>query len=367
MTIYGWDMSHFDAPSIGDAVDEGFAFITHKAGGDKDDAEIGAWWSGVKGLGGEVLLGAYWVLYPGSPTARADAFLSRLDDRCPGWRLRPFILQVDCEKWGGDAGTVPPRADIKAFCDRLHAKMPKLKPIVYAPEWVYHDSLTGLGYPLWASAYVTGSGTASALYAKAGGDSSSRWDAYSGQTPAVLQFTSSAVIAGQTTCDANAFRGTLAELTALVAPGWEIDMALTQDDFDKIARAVWGFDPGKGTDGKAVWPGVADPWHPGETQAPGPALGNALAAVYGGGVDRVDEIKDRLFGMDTKVSGLLTTLVSLAQAEAVEVPASAQAIADAVLADLSGQTLEDTAAALVAILGRDKAVALGAKLSAATA
>lgn len=238
MTIFGWDMSHYDAiPAGGGArvASEGFSFVTHKAGGDSNDAEIGAWWSAFRSFRDRLLLGAYWVLYPGNPAGRADAFLARLDATCPGWRDGPFILQLDCEKWAGKASTVPGKADIKAACDRLVAKMPKLRPIVYAPKWVYGDSLAGLGYPLWASSYVTGTGTASKLYP---GDSSSRWSAY-GQAPEVLQFTSSATIAGQTTCDANAYRGTLAQLTALVAPGWtkEDDMPTA----DEIAAAVWGY------------------------------------------------------------------------------------------------------------------------------
>jgi GH25 family lysozyme M1 (1,4-beta-N-acetylmuramidase) len=233
--IFGWDMSHYDAPSVGTAAAEGFSFITHKAGGDQDDPEIGAWWASVKGQRDRLLVGAYWVLYPGRPAARADAFVARLDDQCPGWRDGPFLLQVDCEKWNNNPATAPGLVDITAFCDRLVARMPKLRPVVYAPKWVYGDSLAGLKYPLWASSYVTGSGPASTLYP---GDSSSRWGAYSGQVPAILQFTSSATIAGQTTCDANAFRGTLAELTALVAPGWSDDMPLTDADATLVANKV---------------------------------------------------------------------------------------------------------------------------------
>jgi hypothetical protein len=232
--IYGWDLSHYDLETIGDAIAEGFSFFTHKAGGDANDPEIAAWWRAVKGISPDkALLGAYWVLYPGNASAKADAFLARLDATCPGWRSRPFILQVDCEKWNNDSGTMPSKADIKAFCDRLVAKMPKLRPIVYAPEWVYGNKLTGLGYPLWASSYVGGSGAASKLYP---GDKSSKWGAYSGQTPAILQFTSSATIAGQTTSDANAYRGTLAQLTALVAPGWDIDMPITATDVKTLAE-----------------------------------------------------------------------------------------------------------------------------------
>jgi hypothetical protein len=235
MTIFGWDQSHFDAPSIGTAVSEGISFVTHKAGGDATDAELPAWWAGVRGLDpAKVLLGAYWVLYPGSPTARADAFLARLDAACPGWRDRPFLLQADCEKWNGNPGTVPSRAEIKAFCDRLVARCPKLRPVVYAPKWVYGEGLAGLPYPLWASSYVTGSGGFKSLYP---GDSNSRWGAYSGQTPAILQYSSSATIGGQTTCDANAYRGTFDDLMALVAPGWSDNMPTA----DEIAKAVWAY------------------------------------------------------------------------------------------------------------------------------
>jgi GH25 family lysozyme M1 (1,4-beta-N-acetylmuramidase) len=236
VTIYGWDASHYDAiPNVTKLIAEGFSFMTHKAGGDADDAELRAWWNAVKGQRSKLLLGAYWVLYPGSAAIRANKFLACLDSQCPGWRDGPFILQVDCEKWNGDASTVPDKADIKAFCDRLVALAPKLRPIVYAPKWVYENDLAGLGYPLWASDYVGGSGPASKLYP---GDTSSRWAAYSGQTPAILQFSSSATIAGQTTCDANAYRGTLDQLTALLAPGWSDDMALTPTD----GLTVWKTD-----------------------------------------------------------------------------------------------------------------------------
>lgn len=238
MTTFGWDASHYDAvPDGGLVVAEGIKFMTHKAGGDANDAELAAWWKELKPFRGKVLLGAYWVLRNTDGSNAADAFLARLDSQCSGWRDGPFILQLDCEEWNGGATPAPTKAQIKECADRLRAKCPKLMPIVYAPKWVYGNDLNGLGYPLWASSYVSGSGVASVLYP---GDGSSRWGAYSGQTPAVLQFSSSAVIAGQTTCDANAFRGTLTELTKLLAPGWaedvEEDMALTAADVKTLAN-----------------------------------------------------------------------------------------------------------------------------------
>lgn len=323
MTIFGWDMSHFDSPGIGSAVSEGISFITHKAGGDKADSEIGAWWAGVRGLDpGRVLLGAYWVLYPGSPTVRADAFIARLDDQCPGWRDRPFILQVDCEKWNGDSGTVPPRSDIKMFCDRLVQRMPKLRPIVYGPEWVYGDKLAGLGYPLWASSYVSGAiSTFRGMYP---GDDSHRWGAYSGQVPAILQYTSSATIGGQSTCDANAYRGTLAELTALVAPGW------MEDDMDP--QDVWNAD---------VIPVQAKT----ETWAAGGTLGATYdkAVAAAAGVARLEAAVAQLVGRDLVdepaiVAGVLAGLDPMAIAAAVvnALPADeAKKVADELAARLA--------------------------------
>jgi hypothetical protein len=233
MTIYGWDMGHDDASGVGSAMAEGIAFLTHEADG---DAALGSWWDGVRDLDpARVLLGASWPLHPGNPAGRADAFLARLDATCPGWHDRPFLLRVGCEG-GDDPGTEPGQADIQAFCARLTARMPQLRPIVYAPKRVYGDSLTGLPYPLWASSYVAGSGGFKALYP---GDGSSRWAAYSGQAPAILQYSSSATIGGQGTSNANAYRGTLAELIRLAAPGWENTMDWTDD---VITNPAWRTD-----------------------------------------------------------------------------------------------------------------------------
>lgn len=235
MTVFGWDMSHYDGPSIGTAVSQGISFITHKAGGDALDQELDEWWTGVRGLPSSVILGAYWVLYPGDPAGRAASFLSRLDSACPGWRNRDsFILQADCEKWGGDSGTVPSISDINAFCASLVARTGgKYRPIVYAPKWVY-GNVSQLKYPVWASSYVSGPvGSFKAMYP---GDDSGRWNPY-GKPVDILQYTSSATIGGQTTCDANAYRGTVLQLKQLVTPGG-IMAQLDQEDYDNIAAAV---------------------------------------------------------------------------------------------------------------------------------
>jgi hypothetical protein len=219
MTIFGWDMSHFDDPGIGNALDQGINFITHKAGGDKNDSELAGWWSSVKSKRDQALMGFYWVLYPGTPQARADAFIDRLDSQCAGWRDREAFLFADCEKWNNDSGTVPSISEVNQFCDRLVARLPKLRPMGYLPEWVYGDKVAGFKYPIIESAYVSGSGGFKSLYP---GDSNSRWKIGGGKTATILQYTSSASIGGQSTCDANAFRGDLQTLKNLVAPGWNV-------------------------------------------------------------------------------------------------------------------------------------------------
>jgi hypothetical protein len=344
--IYGWDLSHYDSPGSGGAVGEGFLFFTHKAGGDANDAELAAWWNIMKPYRDRVLLGAYWVQYPGSPSSRADAFIARLDSQCPGWRDGPFILQVDCEIWGGDTSTKPGVADIRTFCNRLRLHMPRLMPIVYAPKWAYGNSLAGLGYPLWASSYVSGAGSASKLYP---GDNAAGWNAYSGQTPLILQFTSSATIAGQTTCDANAFRGSFAQLQTMLAPGWVTengvdDMPLTSADLDAISGVVR----------EVIGDGNFAVKNPGTATQPQIFVMQALRNIVGD----PDVTRATLAAH----SQLLAALVAYAKNEAAEIPPTAQAIADAFLADMNGLSPQDAARALASVMTPAALVSLLAAL-----
>lgn len=338
MTIYGWDLSHYDAvPNGARVVSEGFRFATHKAGGDKDDAELVAWWRAVKPYRGKLLLGAYWVLYPGNPAGRADAFLARLDSQCAGWRDGPFILQLDCEVWNGDLSTKPGKADIKAACDRLKAKCPKLTPIVYASAGQYGNSLSDLGYPLWNARYPTSKGgPASLLYSQIGGDSGSGWASYSGQTPAIWQFSSSATIAGQATCDANAYRGTLAELTSLLAPGWEQGMELT----DKVGSEAY---PGRTVEDffKDFW-GLRDPLVVGPSKTPALPAGSPLA---------------KLIAMPAQLAQLSAAVAALAGKDLVD----EQAIVAGVLAGLDPAKI---AAAIPENMAAEVADILAQRLSA---
>ncbi|NMO52036.1 hypothetical protein HH310_12615 [Actinoplanes sp. TBRC 11911] len=248
MTIYGSDVSHYDLPNTIAMIREGIVFQTHKAGGDSNagDTELDDWWAYVKGTDpDEVLLGTYWVPRPdlyGNPTSEADRWLGVLNRSCPGWTGREHILQIDAEKWPAGAKTKPNRAYIQTLANRLMAKMPKLRPLCYASKGQYGDELRGLTIPLWNARYPlpNTTGDFKSLYARMGGDKGGGWQTYSGQMPVIWQYSSTATIGGQTTSDANAFRGTLAQLKALVAPGWAAptegeDVELT----DKVGSKAW--------------------------------------------------------------------------------------------------------------------------------
>jgi hypothetical protein len=91
----------------------------------------------------------------------------------------------------------------------------------YIPRWYWQEigspDLTGVP-GLVASDYVDGSGYASVLYP---GDNSDLWAGYGGVEPAILQFTDSAEVAGQTV-DADAYIGTADELQQLLTTGGEM-------------------------------------------------------------------------------------------------------------------------------------------------
>jgi hypothetical protein len=256
--LWGIDKSHFDSPyGTTQIIAEGFSFMTHKAGGDAPDGELNTWWNDAKDHRAGILLGAYWVLYPGHGASAGDAFIARLDAQCPGWRDAPFILQLDCEQWQGNPATMPRLGDIRACALRLRQLAPKLVPIVYAPRWAYGNTLSGLGFPLWSSAYTAAKGVASAIYP---GDSYTGWSAYSGIVPTVAQFASSGLVNGDPNTDVNCFKGTLPQLQAILCPGWLGDsMArnITDDDVAAIVTALRNADINPDPATNSSWAGTA--------------------------------------------------------------------------------------------------------------
>jgi len=132
----------------------------------------------------------------------------------------------------------PTIAEVNAFGVALQARTgsPASSIFAYAPPWLYGDKLKDLKYPLWSSNYGT---NPTAHYKKTyPGDTSSRWNPVVGKKVEILQYGSMTTIGNQTTCDANAYRGTLVQLQEFIAASED---NMTQDEFNKfLAGALIG-------------------------------------------------------------------------------------------------------------------------------
>jgi len=241
MTRYGWDLSHYDwdrhTVNLADARRAGISLCTHKAteGVTYLDPRLDDWAAQAKTAGLPVA-GTYHVLWPNQIAEQVDHWVGAVNAAVPWWRTHPcWIWQIDCEIFQNMPRS-PSRAEIQAFGDQVVART-GCRPsqvVAYAPQWLYGDTLKGLSFRLWSSAYV-GSGGYKSVYP---GDDGKGWKPYSGQTPIIWQYSSTTTIGSQPTCDANAVRvDSDAALQALFTEGE--DVALTTDEIASIAEAVW--------------------------------------------------------------------------------------------------------------------------------
>ncbi len=217
MTIFGWDASDYDhgrgPMNMAAARRDGIDFYTHKATeGTSVKHHPGPSLANARDAG-IPFLGCYMVPRTGPSVALQVAYLlSWVDQQAPWWRAFPgWFWQMDTEHWAYDK--VSP--EIGHQCAVELARRTGKRVLHYAPRWAYGNTVPQ-DEPLWASSYVTGAGGYLSLYP---GDGSSRWGAYSGRTPVILQYTSSARIGSQPSCDANAFRGTVADFAKLIGAG----------------------------------------------------------------------------------------------------------------------------------------------------
>jgi GH25 family lysozyme M1 (1,4-beta-N-acetylmuramidase) len=215
MTIYGWDASDFDwgrgPMDLAAARADGIDFFTHKATESTNTQHIhyGEVMNRARAAG-VPFLGAYHVVRTGDIMAQVTYFLAYVNAQTPWWSSFPgWFFQGDLEKWSYDAvaASMGP-----AFCAEVERRTGK-RCVLYAPKWAYGDSIGGSA-PLWASAY--GSNPAGPYRNAYPGGASPSWGAYSGRTPAILQFGSRATIGRQPTCDINAFRGTVSDFAQLI-------------------------------------------------------------------------------------------------------------------------------------------------------
>jgi hypothetical protein len=258
MTTFGWDASHYDAPPT---ARDGIDFYTHKiTDGNRyyEDPEYQASLDAARGLGIPIL-GSYHVLHGGvSIGAQAGWWLERVTALTPWWQSFPlWIWQIDAEQF--DYLNTPTIAEVNALGDEIVRRTgcPPARILAYAPPWLYGQQLTGLHYRLWSSNYGNNpEGPYRTIYP---GDNSARWSAP--VEPLILQYGSGATIAGQTTCDANAFRGSLDQLKQALggampsyviftdttgvrwaSNGWERERIpiVTPDDRAYVLRTVFG-------------------------------------------------------------------------------------------------------------------------------
>lgn len=224
MTLFGFDASHYQGTLTGDILArvraEGYDFFTHKLAEGPQDTEGSHSSTALTAAkdAGLPLIGAYMVpRTTASVDAQVTYWLDLAGTRVPWWpTFSGWFWQIDLELWPYDK--VP--ASVGVACAQEMRARTGRQVLLYASHGQYGDSLTGWDGPLWNANYPsTMTGAASAIYQHVGGDSGPGWGEYSGQAPAIWQFTSSAVIAGLSGCDANAFRGDPNQLRTLITGG----------------------------------------------------------------------------------------------------------------------------------------------------
>lgn len=240
MTLYGTDQSHYDGTIttswVNKAQDEGISFFTHKLGEGigGEDTQAKSAMAAYRAAGVE-MMGTYWVVRSGAVGPQVDAYFKYLNKDVPWWKDEPYFFhQVDLETW--DYDNVPASTGI-AFGNELQSRVSNVV-IMYASHGEYGNRLANWKGPLWNANYgTTGNGPSKPFKSLYPGPHDDGWDAYSGQKPVLLQYTSNALIAGLTTSDASAFEGTVDQMKNLITQG--ADMDLTDQNLKDIAGAVW--------------------------------------------------------------------------------------------------------------------------------
>lgn len=203
----GLDLSHYQSLNfnLGGAQAEGVQFVILKAGeGNTADAAFSARLSQARACG--LLIAAYWYQRSGvSAKDQAAAILAAAPSDLP------IIMDVET-----GSGTVSLTLDI---VNRLRAAGRRV-PLLYIPQWYWQSlgspSLAGLP-PLWSSRYPDN--VVRNLVEALAKVPASYWQGYGGLPVSMIQFTSSAIVAGYQPLDANAFNGSRGDLAALFGSG----------------------------------------------------------------------------------------------------------------------------------------------------
>ncbi len=217
---FGIDISHHQgAFDLSRAAREGIAFVILKAteGSGFIDSRFAENLTNARQAG--LLVAAYHYLRAGSSAAAQVAHVERVVPKNV-----PVIPDVEADSGGVDL--------VRDVVARLRGVGYQV-PLLYLPRWYWQQigspSMGGLP-PLWSSRYPDNvPGTIPDEWADV---PDHYWDGYGGLPVAVLQFTSSASVAGREPIDANAYRGTRAQLAALLSG--------SSDEEDDMVRFLKG-------------------------------------------------------------------------------------------------------------------------------
>jgi len=249
MTVFVWDASSYDGLISVDtfrrAMSEGIVGFVHRLTrqGGLLDPYAGQNLANARtaGLG---LIGAYAVTYTSGGTSQDELTIHYADQVCRWWRDFPgWWWMEDLERWPTD--NVPASLGIQV-AQELQAGSGK-KCSLYASHGQYGNQLTAWTGPL-VNADYTGHAPAGFVAMYPGdnwrpdhGSWRGGWTAYSGREPDLLQYTSSATVAGLTTCDVSAFRGTYDQLYQLLTgTGVNAPDAVTDTTEDQMFLATDG-------------------------------------------------------------------------------------------------------------------------------
>lgn len=218
MTIFGIDVSAYQGKPNWSAIQEsgiGFAFAKATQGTGYTSSSWAYDQDHTLALQ-DFAPGAYHFLSAtDDPAEQARYFVGRLKN--PG----SMMIALDIERYKDSAGVTrkPTAGQGRAWAEEFRRLVPGHPLLGYIPKWYWDE----LGKPdlsffdaLWASSYVSGSGTPADLFSKT---FSRQWASYGGRDVGILQFGASGHVTGvEGPVDVDAYMGTLNGLRALTLP-----------------------------------------------------------------------------------------------------------------------------------------------------
>lgn len=280
MTLYGVDISNFQRGlDVSQLAAEGFSWIEAKVS--EGDYYTDPTWPGFRDAAKTAaiaIIGYHYAVASCPPGAQVATFLRN------GGGDR---VMIDFED---NSGTL---TDYWALVNAFNTAGVTVA-LSYIPQWYW----SRIGSPdlsrvpgLVSSSYPGGTGYASQIYTNGWGDTGQGWSSYGGASPVIWQFTDAAQAAGYH-LDADAFRGTMPELVALLTGEQGALMALTDDQQTDMYAKV-----------QAIWTQLLGPQGSGWPQLGTNPAGQTLTPV-----DAVATLETQLAALATQVEAIATKL-----------------------------------------------------------